>query len=54
MLAGAPDPLDPKDPVKTIGSCWPYLSTVWDYVNRTMPFGGAQSPEPDEVYAVAA
>ena len=37
-----------------MGSYWPYLSTVWDYVNRSMPFGNAQSLSPDEVYAITA
>jgi hypothetical protein len=31
--------LDGEDPVKTVGSYWPYLSTVWDYVHRAMPYG---------------
>ncbi|MGX9848630.1 c-type cytochrome [Limimaricola litoreus] len=54
QLAGGMDTLDRKDPVKTVGSYWPYLSTVWDYVHRAMPFGDAQSLEPDEVYAITA
>ena len=53
-LAGGWDTLANKDPVKTVGSYWPYLSTTWDYVNRSMPFGNAQSLEPDEVYAMVA
>ncbi|MGK7752515.1 MULTISPECIES: c-type cytochrome [unclassified Roseovarius] len=54
VLAGGFDTLDNKDPVKTVGSYWPYLSTVWDYVHRSMPFGNAQSLSPDEVYAITA
>ncbi|KAF0675268.1 c-type cytochrome [Profundibacterium mesophilum] len=54
QLAGGMGTLERKDPVKTIGSYWPYLSTVWDYVNRAMPFGDAQSLTPDEVYAITA
>jgi len=53
-LAGGWDTLARKDPVKTVGSYWPYLSTTWDYVNRSMPFGNAQSLDPDEVYAIVA
>jgi cytochrome c2 len=53
-LAGGLDTLGDKDPVKTVGSYWPYLSTVWDYVNRSMPFGEAQTLTPDEVYAITA
>jgi S-disulfanyl-L-cysteine oxidoreductase SoxD len=54
VLAGGQGTLTNARPVKTIGSYWPYLSTVWDYVNRAMPFGNAQSLEPDEVYAITA
>ncbi|MFK7940511.1 MAG: c-type cytochrome [Roseovarius sp.] len=53
-LAGGQDTLDHEDPLKTVGSYWPHLSTTWDYVNRSMPFGDAQSLEPDEVYAITA
>ena len=54
QLAGGQGTLASRDPVKTIGSYWPYLSTVYDYVNRAMPFGEAQSLEPDEIYAITA
>lgn len=53
-LAGGMGTLDRDDPLKTVGSYWPYLSTVWDYVHRSMPFGNAQSLTPDEVYAITA
>jgi cytochrome c len=53
-LAGGKDTLNRTDPIKTVGSYWPHVSTVWDYVNRSMPFGNAQSLEPDEVYAIVA
>ncbi|MFP4328541.1 MAG: c-type cytochrome [Paracoccaceae bacterium] len=53
-LAGGDGTLADADPVKTVGSYWPYLSTVWDYVHRSMPFGNAQSLSPDEVYAITA
>ena len=54
VLAGGFGTLSRKDPVKTIGSYWPYLSTVFDYVNRAMPFGEANSLPPDEVYSITA
>jgi len=54
VLAGGHGTLASEDPVKTIGSYWPYLSTVWDYVHRAMPFGNAQSLTDDEVYAIVA
>ncbi len=53
-LAGGAGTLDHEDPLKTVGSYWPHLSTAWDYVNRSMPFGAAQTLEPDEVYAIVA
>jgi cytochrome c len=54
MLSGGFGSLDGEDPVKTVGSYWPYLSTVWDYVHRAMPYGAAQSLTDDEVYAITA
>ncbi|WP_299351375.1 c-type cytochrome [uncultured Shimia sp.] len=53
-LAGGADTLDHEDPLKTVGSYWPYLSTTWDYVNRSMPFGAAQTMSTDDVYAIVA
>jgi len=53
-LAGGKDTLADADPLKTVGSYWPHLSTTFDYVNRSMPFGNAQSLGPDEVYAITA
>jgi cytochrome c2 len=54
VLSGGFGSLDGEDPVKTVGSYWPYLSTVWDYVHRAMPYGNAQSLTDDEVYAITA
>lgn len=54
VLAGGLDTIKGDDPVKTIGSYWPYASTVFDYIYRAMPFGNAQSLKPDEVYAITA
>jgi cytochrome c len=54
VLAGGFDTLTAERPVKTIGSYWPYLSTVFDYVRRAMPFGDARSLTDDEVYALTA
>lgn len=54
VLMGGDGTLARDDPVKTVGSYWPYLSTVWDYVHRAMPFGAAQTLTDDEVYAVTA
>lgn len=54
VLVGGQNTLTDARPVKTIGSYWPYLSTVYDYVNRSMPFGEAQTITTDEVYAITA
>ncbi len=54
ILSGGFDTLTSERPIKTVGSFWPYLSTVWDYISRAMPFGYAQSLSPDEVYALTA
>ncbi len=43
-----------RDPVKTIGSFWPYATTLFDYVRRAMPFNAPQSLRDEEVYALVA
>ncbi len=53
-LAGGMDTLDHEDPLKTVGSYWPHLSTAFDYVRRSMPFGNAGSLTDDETYAIVA
>jgi len=54
VLAGGFDTLADEDPVKTVGSYWPYLSTTWDYINRSMPFGEAGTLTADETYSIVA
>ena len=39
---------------RTVGSYWPYATTLFDFVRRAMPFNAPQSLTPDEVYAVSA
>ena len=53
-LAGGHGTLASKTPVRTIGSYWPYATTVFDYVRRSMPYTQPQSLSGDEVYAVTA
>ena len=43
-----------KEPVKTVGSYWPYATTLFDYIRRAMPFQESKSLTDDEVYAVSA
>jgi S-disulfanyl-L-cysteine oxidoreductase SoxD len=53
-VAGGAGSLKTDDPVKTVGSYFAHLSTVFDYVRHAMPFGDAQSLSNDELYAVVA
>lgn len=39
---------------RTIGNYWPYATTLYDYINRAMPFNAPGSLEPDEVYSLVA
>ena len=54
VLAGGFDTLTDDRPEKTVGSYWPYASTLWDYIHRAMPFFNPQSLSTDEVYAITA
>ena len=40
--------------MKTVGSYWPYATTLFDYVRRAMPFQDTKSLTNDELYAVSA
>lgn len=53
-LVGGQGTLKSDKPVKTIGSFWPYATTVFDFVRRAMPYDAPQSLKPEEVYAVTA
>src|SRR5215475_8023198 len=54
QIAQGKGTLASHDPVKTVGSYYPYLSSVVDYIRRAMPFGDAESLTNDELYAVVA
>jgi mono/diheme cytochrome c family protein len=54
QLVGGQGTLTSKSPVRTIGSYWPYATTVFDYVRRAMPYTESKSLTNDEVYAVTA
>jgi mono/diheme cytochrome c family protein len=41
-------------PAKSVGSYWPYATTVWDYINRAMPRNQAGNLTANEVYALTA
>ncbi len=53
-LVGGIGSLASTNPVKTVGSYWPYATTLFDYVRRAMPFNAPQSLTNDEVYALSA
>lgn len=53
-LVGGHGTLTNLEQVRTIGSFWPYASTVFDYIRRAMPFNTPQSLTDDEVYALTA
>ena len=53
-LVGGQGTLASARPVKTVGSYWPYATTLFDYIYRAMPFVAPQSLTPDQVYAVTA
>lgn len=53
-LVGGIGSLNTDKPLRTVGSYWPYATTLWDYVFRSMPFDAPQSLTADEVYAVSA
>jgi cytochrome c len=53
-LVGGIGTLNTPNPIKTVGSYWPYATTVFDYIRRAMPITNPQSLQNDEVYAVTA
>lgn len=53
-LAGGLGSLTADRPDKTVGSYWPFAPTLWDYINRAMPFPSPHSLSADDVYALTA
>ena len=53
-LAGGQGTLASNAPVKTVGSFWPYATTLFDYIRRAMPYNEPKSLTADETYAVSA
>lgn len=54
ILMGGAGTLAGSDPVKSVGSYWPYVTTLMDYTRRAMPMGNGQSLTGDELYAITA
>jgi S-disulfanyl-L-cysteine oxidoreductase SoxD len=53
-LVGGQNTLKTPHPMRTIGSYWPFATTLYDYIHRAMPFNAPQSLSPDETYSVIA
>ncbi len=53
-LVGGKGTLDTLHPVMTIGSYWPFATTIWDYINRAMPRMKEGTLSHDETYALTA
>jgi cytochrome c len=54
VLVGGQGSLNTDRPLKTVGSYWPYATTLWDYIRRAMPFDHPGTLTSDELYAVTA
>ena len=54
LVGGKGTLTDPLAPVKTVGSFWPFATSIWDYINRAMPRNKPGSLKPDEVFALTA
>lgn len=54
ILVGGIGTLNTSSPLKTVGSYWPYATSLYDYIYRAMPFTQPQSLTPDEVYSLVA
>jgi len=53
-LVGGTGTLNTPTPVMTTGSFWPFATTIWDYINRSMPRDAEGTLTPDEVYSLTA
>jgi len=53
-LVGGQGSLGTNHPVKTVGSYWPFATTLFDYIRRAMPLTAPQSLSSNEVYALVA
>jgi cytochrome c len=53
-LTGGHGTLASANPVETVGNFWPYATTVWDYIHRTMPYSRPGTLTVSETYQVTA
>jgi mono/diheme cytochrome c family protein len=54
QLASGDGTLATPKPIQTVGSYWPYATTVWDYIHRAMPYTQPGTLTVDQTYAVTA
>jgi cytochrome c len=54
QLVGGIGTLATDSPIRTVGSFWPYATSVWDYIHRAMPQNQPGSLSADDTYAVTA
>lgn len=53
-LVGGFGTLKSDNPILTVGSYWPYATTVWDYIHRAMPYPQPGTLSANETYALTA
>ncbi|WP_426614654.1 c-type cytochrome [Bradyrhizobium sp. McL0616] len=53
-LVGGQGTIGTPKPIRTVGSYWPYATTLFDYIRRAMPQNAPQSLSNEDVYAVSA
>jgi cytochrome c len=54
VLAGGQGTLKSDRPVRTVGSYWPYATTLFDYIRRAMPYATPGALTDQEVYGATA
>jgi S-disulfanyl-L-cysteine oxidoreductase SoxD len=54
QLVGGIGSLASANPIKTVGSYWPYATSVWDYIHRAMPLNQPGNLSANDTYAVTA
>ena len=53
-LVGGRGTLRSANPTLTVGSYWPYATTLWDYIHRAMPPQNPGSLSAHDIYSLAA
>ena len=53
-LSGGEGTLRAERPEPTVGSYWPFATTLWDYINRAMPFPSPHALSANDIYAITA